>query len=107
MEKKHGVYTVVAAIAIQLTVGISYIWSVFQTGIAESIFSGDNAAANLTFSLLLAFLAVGSVIGGKLVAKLTTRRVVLIGGLILGAGFFLASFVTGEASWLLWLSYGV
>ena len=62
MKKQH-LYPVLAAILIQLTLGIAYIWSVFQTGIADSIFGGDNAAAGLTFSLLLATLTIGSVIG--------------------------------------------
>jgi len=107
VHRKQGVYAIVAAIAIQLTVGIAYIWSVFQTGVANSIFGGDNAAAGLTFSLLLAMLAIGSVIGGKLAARFSIRFVVFIGGLILAAGFFLASFVTENISWLLWLTYGV
>ena len=107
MNGKQGVWAVLAAIAIQLTVGIAYIWSVFQTGIADSIFGGDHAAAGLTFSLVLAFLAIGSVIGGKLAVKFTTRHVVFIGGVILSAGFFLASFVTENTSWLLWMTYGV
>ena len=105
--KKQGIYPVIAAIAIQLTLGIAYIWSVFQTGIADSIFNGDNAAAGLTFSLLLATLTIGSVIGGKLTVKHSTRFVVFIGGIILSIGFFLASFVTAECSWLLWLTYGL
>jgi OFA family oxalate/formate antiporter-like MFS transporter len=78
MKEKQGLFVVFAAIAIQFTVGIAYIWSVFQTGIANSIFGGDNAAAGLAFSLLLAMLAIGSVIGGKLAVKYTTRRVVFI-----------------------------
>ena len=105
--KKQGLYCVLAAIAIQLTLGIAYIWSVFQTGIANSIFGGDNAAAGLTFSLLLATLTIGSVIGGKLAAKYTTRLVIFIGGIILSSGFFFASLVKPEFSWLLWLTYGV
>ena len=105
--KKQGVYSVLAAIAIQLTLGIAYIWSIFQTGIANSIFGGDNAAAGLTFSLLLATLTVGSVLGGKLTAKYSTRLVVFTGGIILSTGFFLASFVTAEYSWVLWLTYGL
>ena len=105
--KKQGVYPVLAAIAIQLTLGIAYIWSIFQTGIADSIFGGDNAASGLTFSLLLATLTVGSVLGGKLAAKYSTRLVVFIGGIILSAGFFLASFVTAEYPWVLWLTYGL
>ncbi|MDR0324762.1 MAG: OFA family MFS transporter [Oscillospiraceae bacterium] len=106
-QTKQGLFTVAAAIAIQLTLGIAYIWSVFQTGIANSIFGGDNAAASLTFSLLLATLTIGSVIGGKLAVMFSTRLVVFAGGIILSAGFLLASFVTEEAAWLLWVTYGV
>jgi len=105
--KKQGLYSVIAAIAIQLTLGIAYLWSVFQTGIANSLFGGDNARAGLTFSLLLATLTIGSVVGGKLTAKYSTRIVVLIGGIILSVGFFSASFVTASAPWLLWITYGV
>jgi len=48
-SKNNGLPPVFAAIAIQLTLGVAYIWSVFQTGVANSIFKGDNAAASLTF----------------------------------------------------------
>jgi len=106
MEKKQGFCALLAAIAIQLTLGVAYIWSVFQTGIANSLFSGDNAAAGLTFSLLLATLTIGSVIGGKLAVKYSTRIVVFIGGIILSLGFLLASFVTAKNPWLLWITYG-
>ena len=105
--KKQGIYTVLAAIAIQLTLGIAYIWSVFQTGIANSIFGGDNAAAGLSFSLLLVTLTIGSVAGGKLAVRYSTRPVIFIGGIILSAGFFLASFVTANVAWLLWVTYGI
>jgi OFA family oxalate/formate antiporter-like MFS transporter len=105
--KKQGFYTVIAAVAVQLTLGVAYIWSVFQTGIANSIFGGDNAAAGLTFSLLLTMLTIGSVIGGKLAVRYSTRSVIFIGGIILSLGFFLASFVTAANAWLLWLTYGV
>jgi OFA family oxalate/formate antiporter-like MFS transporter len=107
MKKNQGLITVTAAIAIQLTLGIAYLWSIFQRGITQSIFGGDNAQAGLTFSLLLATLTIGSVIGGKLVTKSSTKAVVITGGIILSAGFFAAAFVTAEFSWLLWLTYGV
>ncbi|MEA4816068.1 MAG: MFS transporter [Lachnospiraceae bacterium] len=97
---------IAASIAIQLCLGVAYIWSVFQTGIANSIFNGDNAAASLTFSLLLSTLTVGSVIGGKLAAKFSVRVIVILGGIILSSGFLLASFATPDMPWLLWLGYG-
>ena len=107
MNFNKGLPAVLASVAIQLTIGIAYIWSVFQTGVADSIFKGDNAAAGLVFSLLLALLAIGSVIGGRFATMYGTRRGVFIGGLILAAGFILASFTTASFPWLLWISYGV
>jgi len=105
--KNNRIMPVIAAIAIQLCLGTAYIWSIFQNGISGSIFNGDNAKAGLTFSLLLATLSIGSTIGGKLQDKYGPRKIVIIGGLILAAGFFGASFVTSSAPYLLWLTYGV
>lgn len=107
MKASQRTAPIAAAIAIQLCLGISYIWSVFQTGIADSIFNGDNARAGMTFSLLLFTLSIGSVIGGRLAAKLSTRVIVIIGGVIVSIGFLLASFVTRETYWLLWVGYGL
>lgn len=107
MKAHQRIVPIVASIAIQLCLGVAYIWSVFQTGIANSIFNGNNAPASLTFSLLLATLTIGSVIGGKLAAKFSIRSIVITGGIILSAGFLLASFTTPETYWLLWLGYGL
>ena len=107
MRSSQRIVPVLASIAIQLCLGTAYIWSVFQTGIANSIFGGDNAAASLTFSLLLSTLTIGSVFGGKLAARYSTRSIVILGGFILSAGFFIASLTTPEAPWLLWLGYGL
>jgi len=106
-NSRHGVFAVIAAIAIQLTLGICYIWSVFQTGVALRLFEGNNAAAGLSFSLLLAGLSFVSPVAGKLAAKYSTRVVVFAGGILLSAGFFIASRVTPEFAWMFWMSYGV
>lgn len=106
MRKENRLATLIATIAIQLCFGVAYIWSVFQTGIANSLFNGDNALASLAYSLLLAFLTVGSVIGGKLTQRISIRYVVMIGGIILAAGFFLSGLVTASAPWMLWITYG-
>ncbi|MGL4484678.1 MAG: L-lactate MFS transporter, partial [Anaerovoracaceae bacterium] len=107
VTKRQRLKPVLAAVAIQLCIGIAYLWSVFQTGIADSIFGGDNAKASLTFSLLLAVLSIGSVFGGIIATKTSTKRVVMIGGIILAAGCVIASFATAEKPWLIWLGYGV
>jgi MFS transporter, OFA family, oxalate/formate antiporter len=98
---------VLACVVIQLCLGTAYIWSVFQSGIAAKLFHGDNAAAALTFSLLLGVLTVGSTVGGRLQDKSGPRPVVMWGGIVLGLGFILASFTTSAAPWMLWVAYGV
>ena len=98
---------VIGAVFIQFCLGTAYIWSVFQTGVAQKIFGGDNASAALTFSILLGTLTFGSTIGGRLQDKRTPGPVVLLGGLILGIGFIIASFTTETFPWLLWIAYGV
>ncbi|MCL2555835.1 MAG: MFS transporter [Firmicutes bacterium] len=108
-QSKQGLMVVIAALFIQLTLGIAYLWSLFQTGVTHLLFGGPNyqGQAALTFSIMLAFLTIGSVFGGILARKLdSTRIVVFIGGVILSLGFLLASFVTASAPWLLWLTYG-
>ncbi|MCL2838597.1 MAG: OFA family MFS transporter [Oscillospiraceae bacterium] len=110
MEKsitRKGVFAVIAAISIQLIVGIAYIWSVFQDDVTRTLFGGNNYQAALTFSILLSIIAIGSVIGGKLAVKFSTRIVVFAGGIILSAGFFLAAFTTARHPWVLWLTYGL
>lgn len=106
-KKYYRLVTVIATIAIQLCLGTAYVWSIFQNGIAATLFNGDNAAASLAYSLMLGMLGIGGIIGGKLQQKIETKFVVMIGGVILSAGFFLASFVTPAAPWLLWITYGI
>jgi OFA family oxalate/formate antiporter-like MFS transporter len=88
-----------------LCLGTAYIWGVFQPAVT-GLFGWSNATAALTFSFLLGVLTLGSTIGGKIQDKFTPKPVVLGGGLILGAGFILASLTTAATPWWLWLTYG-
>jgi len=109
-KNKQGIMVVIAAMSIQFTLGIAYLWTLFQTGVTHELFGGDdyNHLAALTFSILLFLLTIGSVFGGKLAIKLSsTRIVVFVGGIILSLGFLLSSFVTSNAPWLLWITYGL
>ncbi|SHJ46624.1 OFA family MFS transporter [Parasporobacterium paucivorans] len=106
-QKQRRLPVVIASIAIQLCLGTVYIWSVFQNGIAQGIFSGRNADAALTFSLLLAVLGFGSIAGGRLQEVIGPRATVITGGVIAGIGFIAASFTSASFPWLLWLTYGV
>ena len=107
ITQKNRWIPVAASVAIQICLGTAYIWSVFQNGIAQGIFNGNNANASLVFSLLLATLTVGSTLSGFLQKWFKVRAIVIVGGIVLGIGFILASFVKPGAGWLLWLTYGV
>lgn len=107
MKQPNRIIPVIASIAIQMCLGTAYIWSVFQTGIANHLFGGNSANSLLTFSLLLAFLTVGGTIGGKIQQKIGTRNIILIGGVILALGFFLSSFIKPSFGWVIWITYGV
>lgn len=97
---------VIAGILIQLCLGTAYIWGVFQPEVVETLnWTQKNAA--LTFSFLLGVLTFGSTVGGFIQDKFSPRPVLIVGGLILGLGFFLASFTTPQNPWMMWITYGI
>lgn len=97
---------VFAGIAIQLCLGTAYIWGVFQPEVVKAL-QWDNKGAALTFSMLLGIMTIGSIIGGLIQDKFSPKPVIIGGGLMLGLGFFLASFATAQAPWVMWLTYGI
>jgi len=98
---------VAASVALQLFIGLAYIWSVFQTGVAQSLFGGNNATAGVTYSLALLMMTIGSVAGGRMCSRFSLRGVVITGSILLGGGFLASGLVTSACPWLLWLTYGV
>lgn len=104
---------VFASIAIQLCLGTAYIWSVFQSYLIISpstpnaLFNWPATHGTLAYALLLGVLTIGSTIGGKLQSRLKPNTVVMMAGIIMGIGFFLAQYTTEATPWLLWLSYGI
>ncbi len=103
---KTGIMALIATCFIQFCFGTAYIWSIFQTGISDTIFNGNNSNGGLVFSFLLAFLTIGSIVGGKIAKKYSSRVAVVLGGIILSLGFLLGGFVTERVGWLLWLTVG-
>ncbi len=99
---------VIVSVFIQLCLGSTYIWSVFQSGIASALFNGNNGLAGLSFSLMIAMLSIGGIIAGALYKKnIKPKIIVFAGGIILGLGFILASLTSASAPWLLWFTFGI
>ena len=91
--KNHGVRVTVAAVGINLALGILYSWSVISKDIPkdwnwqETDKSWPYAVACLVFSLMMAP-------AGRLQDSIGPRFVATIGGLLVGAGMILASYTT-------------
>lgn len=104
---------VTASIAIQLCLGTAYIWSVFQSYLIiskatpDALFKWPATHGTLAYSLLLGLLTVGSTIGGKLQEKYKISSIIMMAGIILGSGFFLARLTTQFSPWILWVTYGI
>ena len=106
MEKTgNRVIILIAGMLVMLCSGAVYIWGVFQ-GPLVAMFGWTQAATATTFSLTLGVFALGTIFGGRIVDKIGPREVTAVGGVMIGAGVFLASFVDADKIWLLYLSYG-
>jgi MFS transporter, OFA family, oxalate/formate antiporter len=81
-----------------------YAWSVFIKPL-NSTFGWNRAEIALAYSLCILIFGSVSYLAGRISDRYGPRIVVLIGGIVLGTGFFLAGFTETKA-WL-YLSYGV
>lgn len=92
------------ALICSATMGILYSWSVFVSPL-EQMFGWTRTQTTFTFSLIMVFMGLGMFTGGLIMQKIGPVKTATIGGLLLGAGFFLASYTTS----LIWLfiTYGV
>jgi len=83
---------VVGALLVQLCLGAIYAWSVFTTVLQdpEGAFGFSATQTQIIFSVGLGMFAALMPFAGRLQAKIGPRRVTLMGGIVLGAGYILA-----------------
>jgi OFA family oxalate/formate antiporter-like MFS transporter len=89
---------VIGAIMVQLALGAIYAWSAFTTPLqgneqAISEFAFNKTQTQAIFSAGLATFAAFTIIGGRLQKKFGPRKIALLGGILLGLGYILSSFV--------------
>ncbi len=96
---------VVAAVCFQMSLGAAYAWSVF-TGPLSKEYGWSISQVAYAFTIGWFFLGTAAVVGGLWLHRSTPRMVAMTGGLLWGAGVFLASF-SGPRLWWLYLTYGV
>ncbi len=88
---------VIGAILIQMCLGAIYAWSVFTPALKDA--SWTNVQTQVVFSAGLASFALTMVFAGRKLPTWGPRRLTVIGGLVLGAGYMLASLGDGTAFW--------
>jgi len=101
---------VVLGMIINLCLGTIYSWSVFVKPLTDYYASelGQTVTANevlMPFSVFLAFFAIAMPFTGRYIESLGPRNVTIIGGILTGLGWLLASTVTSV--WMLYIVYGV
>jgi MFS family permease len=109
---KQGWLVTLAGTGVNLALGILYAWSIFKGAITESIarggtgaFAWDAAAINDPYAVACLVFAFAMILAGKCQDKFGPRITTLIGGLLVGAGFIIASQSTNYWIWI--LGFGV
>jgi MFS transporter, OFA family, oxalate/formate antiporter len=111
-SQDRGWIVTLAGTAINLALGILYTWSIFKGAIKASIEKGgpgafrwDLASINDPYAVCCLVFAFAMIVAGKCQDRVGPRVTALVGGLLVGAGFFWISQTTSYVSWV--LGFGV
>ena len=106
MKEKNRYSVLISGMVIQFCAGIIYMWSVFR-GPVSSHLNWDAESAALTSSIMLAMFVIGIIFGGLAQDRLGPKKVTLAGSMLIGAGMACTAFITENAPWLVYITYGV
>lgn len=96
---------VLAGVIMQLALGSVYAWSIYT----KSLITANHwtvTQATLPFTISIAFIGIGAIIGGMWQDRVGPRMVALVGGIVYSLGVILASFSIHNLTMLV-ISYGV
>ena len=108
-QNKQGLKVLFAGAALQLFLGIVYVWSVFKAPVS-SYYGWDPIDVGLTANFMLCFFAAGILAGGRVQAIIGVKYTALIGGLMVSAGMLASSFIPADGKapvFLIYLFYGI
>lgn len=91
-SKNKGLQVVLAGTGINLAFGVLYAWSIFGGALSEE-FGWSKAEASLPYTVAIIAFAFIMVPAGRLQDKIGPKWVATLGGLLIGAGCILASFL--------------
>jgi len=106
MQNKQGIRVLAAGSALQLFLGIVYVWSVFVAPVSEA-YQWEISSVKLMSSFMLGFFVVGILTGGRLLPRMGSQKIVLFGGLMIVAGMFASAFLPSRIAPVMYLTYGI
>ena len=83
-------YYLAACIVINICIGFGYAWSVFQKPLMAA-FGWDAVAVSLGFSIIMGVSALPQSLAGKAMDYFAPKTIILVGGVALGLGIFIAA----------------
>lgn len=89
-----------------LFAGIIYAWSILKLPL-ENEFGWSNSQTATSYTITISLFCLGCIAGGLLIRTVGPKVPVLIGAVLIGAGFFLTSTLDGHSVVRLYLYYGV
>ena len=90
----------------QLSVGISYIWSVFQPHVMAT-HNWDASTASMTYTVCVLAFVIGGTIGGKLQARFSPKFIVILSGIFMAAGSISSAFTPSSSPVFLYVTFGI
>ncbi len=95
MSEKIGnrYLVIVGALIVQVCLGTIYAWSIFQTALTGGTYNWPSFNTQLPFAAGLFFFALFMIFAGRLQDNIGPRKVATLGGVLLGAGYILASLI--------------
>jgi len=88
-----------------LSIGIVYLWSVFQQPVID-FYGWEPSAVTMISSSMIFMYVLGSLIGGFIQDRLSPRIVILMGAVLFFAGLFSTSLLGPKYPWLIYITYG-
>lgn len=104
-QLNRWIYAIVGVISL-LMAGTIYAWSVMSKTIGASHPEWSAAQLSLTFTVVMAFFCIGSLVAGLLSKRIHPRIYMMGSAIFMLAGFFLASMTT-DSPVMLYIGFGV
>jgi OFA family oxalate/formate antiporter-like MFS transporter len=105
MDAKAGRWVfVILGMIVNMCLGAVYAYSVFKKPL-ETLFNATATQGNLPFMVFLALFALFTFLSGKFIDKHGPRKVMMIGGIVVGVGWILTYFASSMT--MVIITYGI